>query len=68
MSRTLSTALLIAGAVITLWVISVSDTIGSDLSRFFTTSPTQPSIWILIVGVVVGATGVLGLIRAATTS
>jgi len=35
----------------------------SDISRFFTGSPTDKAIWMLIGGVVASAIGLVGLLR-----
>ena len=43
-------ALLILGAVLMFIGISATSSLGSDLSRFFTGSPTNKSVWMLIGG------------------
>jgi len=62
MNRTLSLVVLVGGIVLIGYGLSASDSIGSDFSRFFTGSPTDKTIWLLIGGiaaVVVGGTGLL---------
>ncbi|HTA28846.1 MAG TPA: DUF3185 family protein [Candidatus Cybelea sp.] len=62
MSKPLGVALLVAGVVLVIFGINASDSIGSDFSRFFTGSPTNKSIWLLIGGIVsLVAGGVMSL-------
>ena len=61
MNKILSLALLIGGVVLIIYGISASDSIGSDVSRFFTGSPTDKTIWLMIGGVVAVAIGGGGL-------
>ena len=57
MNKALGIGLLVAGVVLVIFGISASDSIGSDFSRFFTGTPTDKSIWLLIGGIVAGASG-----------
>jgi len=57
MNKALGIGLLIAGIVLVIFGINASDSIGSDVSRFFTGTPTDKSIWLLIGGIVAGASG-----------
>lgn len=65
MNKLLSIALLIGGIILIAYGINASNSIGSDFSRLFTGSPTDKSIWMLIVGIVVAACGAGGLLRGA---
>jgi len=60
MNQTLSMALLAAGVVLILFGISAADSIHSDVSNFFTGSPTEKSIWMLVVGIVLLVVGLGG--------
>jgi hypothetical protein len=40
-----------------------STSFSSDISRFFTGSPTDKAIWMLVGGVVASIVGVVGLLR-----
>ena len=63
MNKILSLALLAGGVVLIIYGISASDSIGSDVSRFFTGSPTDKTIWLMIGGIVAAAIGAGGLVR-----
>jgi hypothetical protein len=60
MNRIVSLALLAGGIVLLVFGITATDSFGSDVSRFFTGSPTDKAIWMLIGGVVATVVG-LGL-------
>jgi hypothetical protein len=63
MNRILSLALLVGGVVLIVYGINASDSLGSDFSRFFTGSPTDKTIWLLLGGTVAAVLGVGGLVR-----
>jgi len=50
MNRIISLALLVGGIVLILVGINATDSFSSDVSRFFTGSPTDKAIWMLIGG------------------
>jgi len=62
-NKGLSIALLVVGVVLVIWGISAAESFGSDVSRFFTGSPTDKAIWLLIGGIVAGIVGLFGLLR-----
>ena len=68
MNKILSLALLAGGVVLIIYGISASDSVGSDVSRFFTGSPTDKTIWLLIGGVVAAVIGAGGLMRRSKTN
>jgi hypothetical protein len=51
MNKPLGIALLVAGIALIIFGINASDSIGSDFSRFFTGTPTNKSIWLLLGGI-----------------
>ena len=55
-----SLVLLVGGIVLIIFGVSASDSLGSDISRFFTGSPTDKAIWMLIVGVAATVSGLAG--------
>lgn len=62
MNRVISLAVLVAGIILLVYGFSALDSIGSSFSRFFTGSPTDKTMWLIIggaVATVIGATGVL---------
>jgi hypothetical protein len=61
MTKALFIALLIGGIVLTIIGINASNSFSSDVTRFFTGSPTDKAVWMLIGGVVMGVAGLAGL-------
>lgn len=68
MNKILSLALLIGGIVLIVYGINSSESIGSDVSRFFTGSPTDRTIWLLIGGIVAAIIGAGGLLRSGKST
>ena len=68
MNRIVSLVLLFAGIVLIAYGIGASKSLGSDFSQFFTGSPSEKSIWLLIGGMVVCAIGAGGLLRGSKSS
>lgn len=66
MYRGISLALLVVGIVLVIWGVSAAESFGSDVSRFFTGSPTDKAIWLLIIGVVLGIVGLTGVLRGGS--
>jgi hypothetical protein len=65
MNKIISLALLIGGIVLIIYGISAADSVGSDVSRFFTGNPTDRTIWLLLGGIVAAAIGAAGLARGS---
>jgi hypothetical protein len=65
MNKILSIALLAGGIALIVYGINASNSLGSDFSRFFTGSPTDKTIWLLIGGIVAAAVGAGGLLHRA---
>lgn len=62
MNKTISLALLIIGIILLIAGVAASDSAASGISRFFTGSPTDKTMWLMIGGiaaVVVGGGGLL---------
>jgi hypothetical protein len=59
MNRIAAVALLMGGIVLMVIGINATDSFSSDVSRFFTGSPTDKAVWMLIGGV---AATLLGLV------
>ena len=62
MTRLLALVIFAVGIVLLAFGISATDSVSSDISRFFSGKPTDKSIWLLvsgIIGVIVGAGGLL---------
>jgi hypothetical protein len=60
MNKTVSLALLVGGVVLIIFGIQATNSFGSDVSRFFTGSPTDKAIWMLIGGIVAAVIGMAG--------
>jgi hypothetical protein len=56
----------VAGIVLVIYGVSASESFSSDLSRFFTGSPTDKTIWLMIGGIVSIGIGLAGLLRGRT--
>ena len=60
MNRMLSLGLLVGGVVLIVFGINAADSFSSDVSNFFTGSPTDKAIWMLIIGIVLVVAGLGG--------
>ena len=65
MNKLLSLALLAIGVILIIYGVAASDSAGSGISRFFTGSPTDKTIWLLVGGVLATALGLGGLFRGS---
>ncbi len=65
MDRTITLAILAGGILLVIFGINASNSVSSDISRFFTDSPTDKAIWMLVGGVVVTIIGLVGLLRGS---
>ncbi len=68
MNKILSLALLIGGLVLIIYGFNASDSIGSDVSRFFTGNPTDKTIWFFLGGILAAAIGAGGLMMGSKTN
>ena len=66
MNKLISLAILAVGIVLVIYGVSASKSFSSDVSRFFTGSPTDKTIWMLIGGIVAIIIGLVGLLRGQT--
>ncbi len=65
MNKAISLALLVGGLVLIVYGMQASDSVGSGVSRFFTGSPTDKTMWLLIGGIVAAIVGASGLFRSS---
>jgi len=65
MPNGISIALLIVGVILLIWGLTALDSFSSDVSRFFTGSPTDKTVWLMIGGVAATVIGAIGLLRGA---
>ncbi|MDB6030817.1 MAG: rane protein [Verrucomicrobiales bacterium] len=65
MNKILSLAFLVGGIILIIVGVNAMNSFSSDVSRFFTGSPTDKAVWMLIGGVVVASIGAAGTFRGA---
>jgi hypothetical protein len=65
MNKAISIALLAGGIVLIVIGVNATKSFSSDVSRFFTGSPTDKAVWMLIGGIVAAAVGLFGTMRGA---
>jgi uncharacterized membrane protein YidH (DUF202 family) len=68
MNKALSLALLAGGILLVIFGVIAYDSTSSDISRFFTGSATDKSMWLLIGGIVAIIVGLFGLMRGLKTT
>lgn len=68
MNKLVSIVLLVGGIALMIFGISAMNSFNSDVSRFFTGSPTDKAVWMLIGGVVAVAAGLFGTFRSSRQS
>jgi hypothetical protein len=67
MNKALSIALLVGGIVLIVIGVNATKSFSSDVSRFFTGSPTDKAVWMLIGGSVAAVAGLVGVMRGTTS-
>jgi hypothetical protein len=65
MNKIISLTLLIGGVVLMIIGINATNSFSSDVSRFFTGSPTDKAIWMLIGGIVATGVGLMGTLSSS---
>ena len=65
MNKAVSIALLAGGIVLIVIGVNATKSFSSDVSRFFTGSPTDKAVWMLIGGVVAACIGLFSMTRSA---
>ena len=65
MNKIVSLALLVGGVVLVIIGINATNSFSSDVSRFFTGSPTDKAIWMLIGGIAAAIVGLAGTMRGS---
>ncbi len=64
MNKLVLIALLIVGVLLIGFGLNSADSISSEFSEFFTGSPTNEAIWMLIGGIILLVIGAGGLLRS----
>ena len=65
MNKIVSVALLVGGIVLIVVGVNATNSFSSDVSRFFTGSPTDKAVWMLIGGILAAVIGLVGTLRAS---
>jgi hypothetical protein len=65
MNKIVFIALLVGGIVLMIVGINAMNSFSSDVSRFFTGSPTDKAVWMLIGGVLAAVIGLAGTMRGS---
>ena len=68
MNKIISLALLVGGVVLIIAGVSATNSFSSDVSRFFTGSPTDKAVWMLIGGILAVVVGLGGTLRGSKGS
>jgi len=68
MNKSISLALLVGGIILIIYGVAASDSVGSGVSRFFTGSPTDKTMWLLIGGAIASVVGAAGLMGGSKSS
>lgn len=64
MNKALALGLLAVGILLIILGVNASNSFSSDVSRFFTGSPTDKTVWLLIGGIIAVVAGLVGLARS----
>ena len=64
MNKIASLALLVGGIVLIITGLNATHSFTSDVSRFFTASPTNQAVWMLLGGIVAALVGLTMLWRS----
>jgi hypothetical protein len=65
MNKIVSIGLLAGGIVLIVVGVNATHSFSSDVSRFFTGSPTDKAVWMLIGGSVAALVGLMGTLRGS---
>ena len=65
MNKIISIALLVGGVVLMIFGFQATNSFSSDVSRFFTGTPTDKAIWMLIGGLVAAIVGLTMTLRGS---
>jgi hypothetical protein len=64
MNKGIALAMLVVGITLLVFGINASDSLGSEVSRFFSGAPTNKSIWLLVAGIAATTVGAATLMRS----
>lgn len=64
MNRAIGIALIIIGVVLLIWGVDSSNSFGNEVSKTFTGSPTDRTIWLIVGGIASAVVGLFLTLRA----
>lgn len=65
MNRAIAIAMLVVGVVLAIFGINASNSVGSSVSKAFTGTPTNHSMWLLIGGIALAVVGLVLTLRGS---
>ena len=65
MNKLVSLALLVGGVALIVLGVNATNSFSSDVSRFFTGSPTDKAVWMLVGGLVAAIVGLTMTLRGS---
>jgi len=67
MNKPIALALLAGGIILLIFGVNATNSFSSDVSRFFSGSPTDKAVWMMVGGVVLSVVGLVGSLRGSKT-
>jgi Protein of unknown function (DUF3185) len=67
MNKPIALALLVGGIVLLIFGINATNSFNSDVSRFFSGSPTDKAVWMMVGGAILSVVGLVGALRGSRT-
>lgn len=62
-NKAIGLGLLAVGIILLVFGLNASDSIGSQMKEFFTGTPTDKSVWMILGGVLLGVVGLVAVAR-----
>ena len=62
-NKAIGIALLAVGIILLVLGINASESVGSEVKEFFTGTPTDKSVWMILGGVLLGVVGLVAVAR-----
>jgi len=68
MNKSIALALLVGGAILLIFGIIATDSFSSDVSKFFTGSPTDKAVWMIVGGAAACVAGTVFMVRSGKSA
>lgn len=65
MNKAIAIGLLAGGVLLTVFGLNAMNSLDSDITRFFTGSPTDRSMYLLVGGVILAVAGLIGMVTGS---